>query len=415
MKVLFAQNMLHVPAYGGANKANRLLAEQLAAQGHECHLVAPLTGHLPGSTEDQASYLARHGVQRWERDRTAVTYELSGVHAHAVTSPSGLTKRIRSVASDLDPDWIVVPSDDPAGLVLASALSAGSDRAIYIAYTIQQLPCGPRAFYPRTGGVDMLGRVAGVLAISRAAQSYLSRWAGVQADLLYPPVYGPVPPAGHRPAALGSVTMINPCGYKGLAIFLGLARAFPKIPFLAVPTWGTTPEDRAALGAQSNIEIITPEDDIDVILRRTRVLLVPSLWDETFGFSCVDAMIRGIPVIASAVAGLTEAKLGVPYVLPVRQIGSYDAAADRARPVPAVPEQDLGPWAAALRRLLSDQAHWDDVAARSRSAAVAFAGSIDQRALEKYLLALAVGRDAMQIPAIASTEAHDLQTRHVDG
>ncbi len=46
---------------------------------------------------------------------------------------------------------------------------------------------------------------------------------------------------------------------------------------------------------------------------------MPSLWDETFGYACVEAMARGVPVIASAVGGLSEAKLGVPYSVPVRE------------------------------------------------------------------------------------------------
>ena len=36
----------------------------------------------------------------------------------------------------------------------------------------------------------------------------------------------------------------------------------------------------------------------------------------------VEAMLRGVPVIASNTGGLPEAKLGVPYVLPVTPIPS---------------------------------------------------------------------------------------------
>ena len=47
----------------------------------------------------------------------------------------------------------------------------------------------------------------------------------------------------------------------------------------------------------------------------TRILLVPSLWGEAFGLVVVEAMLRGIPVLASNVGGLVEAKLGVDYIL----------------------------------------------------------------------------------------------------
>ena len=181
--------------------------------------------------------------------------------------------------------------------------------------------------------------------------------------------------------------MVNPCGYKGLPVLLGLAAAFPDIPFLAVPTWGTTADDRAALARLPNLEVVEATDDIGVVLRRTKVLLMPSLWDETFGFTCVDAMLRGVPVLASDVAGLVEAKLGVPYLLPVRRIAHYDASADPSRPVPEIPAQDLAPWRDALRRLLTDPSHFDDVAARSRTAATDFVDSLDSRGLERYLTA----------------------------
>jgi glycosyltransferase involved in cell wall biosynthesis len=140
------------------------------------------------------------------------------------------------------------------------------------------------------------------------------------------------------------------------------------------------------LRRRENIEIVAPADDIDEIFCRTRVLLMPSLWDETFGFSCVDAMLRGIPVLASDVGGLSEAKLGEPYLLPVRRIEAYDTTANPARPAPIIPEQDVTPWRNALGRLLADQAHFDRIARRSRKAATEFVASVDPSAFETYLL-----------------------------
>jgi hypothetical protein len=58
---------------------------------------------------------------------------------------------------------------------------------------------------------------------------------------------GPGPFPDYGLANSGDILMVNPCDYKGLPIFLELARAFPDLPFAAVPTWGTTSADRAAL------------------------------------------------------------------------------------------------------------------------------------------------------------------------
>ncbi len=388
MKILFAQNMLHIPTYGGANKANRVFAELLAAHGHQCHMIAPVSGTLDPRAEDIRARLARYGVTDWRRDDSAIVYDLAGVRVHGVLSPSQISGRIRSVAAELEPEWVIVPSDDPAGMVLASALAAAPSRVVYIAHTIQQIPCGPAAFYPSAVLAGLLHRVAGVLAPSRAAADYLRDWAGVTAEVIYPPVYS----AGANPRTAdrgtGAVTLINPCAYKGLPVFLSLADESPDVPFLAVPTWGTTEPDLARLRQRPNIEIAEPADDVNEILRRTRVLLMPSLWDETFGFTCVDAMLQGIPVLASDVGGLREAKLGQPYLLPVRRIDAYDTTADPARPAPVPPHQDITPWRSALQRLLGDQAHYDELARGSRAAALEFAASIDPSAFERYLLSL---------------------------
>ena len=76
------------------------------------------------------------------------------------------------------------------------------------------------------------------------------------------------------------VTLVNPCAVKGISIFLALADRMPEVQFAGVPTWGTTQTDRAALASRSNITLLDPVDNVDDILRRTRVLLVPSLWAE---------------------------------------------------------------------------------------------------------------------------------------
>jgi hypothetical protein len=82
----------------------------------------------------------------------------------------------------------------------------------------------------------------------------------------------------------------------------------------------------------------------------------------------------------------------VPYLLPVRRIESYDAAADRARPVPVIPPQDTAPWRDAVHRLLDDPEHRADVAGLSRAAAVSFVESLDEGALEQYLASLEPAR-----------------------
>ncbi|WP_062433290.1 glycosyltransferase family 4 protein [Herbidospora daliensis] len=406
MRVLLAQNMFHLPSHGGANKSNRIMMEQLAARGHECHVVAPMSGALRAtSSDDHVAYLRGLGAEVASATPDALVYEYNGVRAHVVTRASLLANRIGEVAAEVSPDWTLVPSDDPGLIVLGAALRAAPERVVYLAHTLQQLPFGPGAFYPSAAGTRMVKLAASVVAVSQAAGTYLQKWGDLSSTLIYPHIYGDPPEL----AGGDLVTMINPCGYKGLSVLLGLADARPNLRFLAVPTWGTTADDLDELKRRPNIEIGQPSDDIDDVLSRAKVLLMPSLWDETFGYACVEAMARGIPVIASAVGGLSEAKLGVPYSVPVRSIERYESVG-QARPVPVVPEQDLGPWLNALDPVTGDEALHRHLSRRSRKAALDFIGSLDAGALEAHLTDLRPNRRLAALAALAAARAKESQS-----
>jgi glycosyltransferase involved in cell wall biosynthesis len=401
MRVLLAQNMRYLPSHGGASKSNRIMLEELAARGHRCVVVAPLhaTEHQMSETE-LAAELAGLGSGPPRRAGDALIFEHRGVEVHVITAPARLAPYAGRLAAAVQPDRTLVPADDPGLLMLGTALRATPDRVVYLMHTLQQLPFGPCSFYPSVSGLSLVRRAAGVVAISRAAREYAIRWGRLDPELIYLPVYGPGPhPDLGRPDA-GAVTMVNPCGYKGQAILLGLADARPGVRFLAVPTWGTTSADRAELARRPNIELAAPVHDIADLLRRTRILLMPSLWDETFGFTAVEAMLHGVPVLAGDVGGLAEAKLGVPYLLPVRPIRRYHPQRDdEPYPAPVVPEQDLGGWLDALDRVLGDPAHYRDVAALGRRAAAAFVARLDAGALERYLESLPITRTEPEAPA----------------
>ena len=141
-----------------------------------------------------------------------------------------------------------------------------------------------------------------------------------------------------------------------------------------MPTWGTTAADLAALRRLPNVSILPPVDDIDDLLRQTRVMLVPSLWAEARSRMILEAMSRGIPVMASDVGGLAEAMLGVDYLLPVNPVVRYHARVDELMvPMVEIPPQDVGPWAAVLERLVTDRAHYEQLSAASRQAALEYA------------------------------------------
>jgi glycosyltransferase involved in cell wall biosynthesis len=388
VKLLLAQNLFHVPAHGGASKSNRLIVERLARRGHDCHVVAPTTGRM--SHLDPAvlpGHLASLGAEVLEHDDRVLRYRLAGVTVHGVLRGRDLPRTVGQVTEELRPDWALVPSDDPGQLVLSS-VRRRTDRVVYFVHTLQQLPFGPRAFYPSESSTRLIRRSAGVVSVSHAAQHYVRQWAEIDSEVIYPDVYSTSDVRAAEPAGRRYVTLVNPCGYKGVDIFLALADALPDVPFLAVESWGTTDRDRAALAARPNVVVQPSVDDMNEVYRRTRVLVMPSLWDETFGYTSVEALLRGIPVLAADVGGLREATLGVAPLLAVRPIVDYSRDVVAALPDAEVPEQDTGPWLAALRRLLTDQEFYRRTSELSAAAAGRFVAGLEPDAVEKYLMDL---------------------------
>ncbi|CAE7920389.1 unnamed protein product [Symbiodinium sp. KB8] len=104
-----------------------------------------------------------------------------------------------------------------------------------------------------------------------------------------------------------TVTFISPCPAKGLAVVLRLALMFANIQFLCVSTGWTKTLHEVQLRAHPNITIVAGTDNIEEIYRQTAVLLMPSLWQESFGLVAVEAQLRGIPVVSTAACGLREA------------------------------------------------------------------------------------------------------------
>jgi glycosyltransferase involved in cell wall biosynthesis len=265
---------------------------------------------------------------------------------------------------------------------------------VYFAQTTLLLPFGPAAALPLARAGDLIRRAAGVIVVSQYLRDYFRRWAGIEATVIRPPVFGLGPFPRFGSSSRGFVTIVNPSAVKGIDIFLMLVAAFPEVEFAAVVGWGTTQRDRAALESLPNVQLLPAADDLADVFRRSRVLVMPSLWAEAFGCVAIEAMLHGIPVLASDVGGLPEAKLGVDYVLPVRPIERYTSQLDdQMMPMPIVPPQDGAPWIDALRELLTDAATYERVAERSRSAATQAVADIGARPFVDYFEALDAARE----------------------
>jgi surfactin synthase thioesterase subunit/glycosyltransferase involved in cell wall biosynthesis len=390
MRILLAHNSVYFPSLGGGDKSNRLLMEALAARGHAVRVFTRTERFDETEHERYLVQLNQRSVRYQEEANGQVRYGLNGVDVRVLTRHARLRSAFQQHIDSFDPDVIVTSTDDPGQLLFDLAIRAPRARVVYLVRATIAVPFGPDSAAVSERKTELLRRADGVAGVSHYVAGYVRQWAGIEAIHVPISLLEPVteyPDLGRFDNRF--VSMVNPCAVKGISIFLALADTLPHLEFAAIPTWGTRPEELDALRQRSNIALLPQVDNIDELFRVTRVMLVPSIWAEARSRICLEAMSRGIPVIASDVGGLHEAKLGVPYLLPVSPIRHYKSAVDANMvPIAEVPAQDVTPWSTVLGRLTSDAKHWEEIARESRRAALEYASQLSVVPFEQFLASL---------------------------
>ncbi|HLL70298.1 MAG TPA: amino acid adenylation domain-containing protein, partial [Pyrinomonadaceae bacterium] len=409
MKILLTMNLPYFPIYGGANKINRTIAEGLVGRGHTVEVVVPALGVPSRLTHAELlDELASENIAVTPHDRHD-TFNIEGVTVHAVREPTQLRTSLVERVERFEPDRVILSSEDPSHNLLDALVKVCPDRIVYLIHTVSFLPFGPQAFFPSRSRAKLLERIPAIVSISNYVARYIKEWGNLDSTVIYWPTYGAPPFPNLSQFDGGYVTMVNPCAIKGISIFTALARALPDVEFAGVLTWGAVKEDRLTLERLPNVRLLEPSRDIDDIFAQTRVLLMPSLWEESFGLTAVEAMLRGIPVLASDIGGLPEAKLGTDFLLPVRPIERFgERLNENMLPLPVVPEQDARPWSDALRLVLSNQKFYERQSAAARAAALQFVSSLSLDPLEKLLNETSTQRPAGdERPTNAPDEVRD--------
>jgi len=132
------------------------------------------------------------------------------------------------------------------------------------------------------------------------------------------------------------VTLINLWEGKGGKVLQQLAKEMPDVKFMGV---------KGGYGYQEidenikNIRYVENTPDISSIYAKTKILIMPSKY-ESFGRTALEAMINGIPVIASPTEGLKE-NLG--------EAGIF------------VNHEDIEGWKSAIRKLLDDKDYYEEM------------------------------------------------------
>ncbi len=406
MRILLTANASYVPPRGGATRSNLVWLDNLAAAGHTCRVVC---GTLAGDAAGRLEQLRSEGIEPPSDLGNGCELARRGqIEIYSAAEPSRQSQLLRRQVQDFQPDWLLVSSEDVGHVLLRQAHQLAAGRVVYLAHTPQFFPFGPASWNPEPQGAELAARAAGVVVLGRHMQEYVGTHAGCRAEIIHPPIYGAGPFRECGSFDNEFVTLINPCAVKGISIFLALAQRFPKVAFAAVPGWGTTRADRLELEALPNVTLLPNVPDIEEVLARTRVLLMPSLWYEGFGLIVMEAMLRGVPVVASASGGLQEAKTGTGFVIPVRPIERFEPVFDeRGMPKPVVADQDIEPWAEALQTLLTDRILYERESAASRETAFRFVSGIRPERMEQFLKGLAPSPADKRVDEIQRPAARD--------
>jgi glycosyltransferase involved in cell wall biosynthesis len=283
-------------------------------------------------------------------------------------------------------------SEDYSGTAGEYALEYAGERTFFFVHALATLPTGLKtSLFPRDERLlDQFRRARGVIACGKYVAERVRELVGVAAEPIYFPIFGKGPFPRYEAVNHPYVLMINPCALKGIDIFLELARRMPDVAFAGVPTWGATARDREALGKMPNVTLLQPDPEIGNVLKHARVTLVPSVCEEALGAIGVESMLRGVPSLCGDYAGMREAKLGLPGLLPVKPVVQYvpgSPAPEGARvPLPeaVVPPQDSAPWEQELRHLLADRAYYEEIAALSHRVSNEFVAKVGAANFEAY-------------------------------
>lgn len=168
------------------------------------------------------------------------------------------------------------------------------------------------------------------------------------------------------------ITLVNPVPAKGAALLARLAlmaqAELPDVRFLALQSRGDlaavlpllhlpdSEEKPLSMDMFPNVDRGRHMTSMKPIYAATRVLLAPSLWYESWGRVATEAVINGIPVLASRNGGLPEA---------VGEGGlCLDAPAACQKDHLRIPtEEEMRPWMDALKQLLAGD--WTEPCARA--------------------------------------------------
>ena len=243
--------------------------------------------------------------------------EIDGIHVTR-TDRNALERKVARYINVLKPDVVITTLIDPT--LTRTALRAGRESGainIYYEQFYNSIVKEYRNVMSLTEdkavpwGKEILGQCDLVYSNSAFVQQAMEKHQGFSSKILHPYIdfdEAKIDESKHGKWDPQYITMINPDPGKGGLTMLYVAKKLATYKFLTVKI-SQRADYRALLsGAPSipNLDVWEFQKDPRKIYQKTKLLILPTVVDETFGRVILEAQRNGIPVIARDVGGVKD-------------------------------------------------------------------------------------------------------------
>jgi len=384
VRVLLANNHCITDPTAGVTQSLRLMVEWLAAAGHTCHVLTTarfesavtfsIEDHLRAVGFDAAQWEVPREARRSAADRgkrPVVRFDIKGVPVTLLMSRHNDERRpdrgeasqylslVDRLLDEFAPEQLIACNGHS---MILEAMAQARGRGVVTAFAVR----GFGYYDPR-----YFANVDHAFTCSQFLTDHYRERVGLVSTPLEPPLDWQAVVAPQESRAF--VTFVNPSRHKGLLLFARLADMLgsrrPDIPILVVQSGRSGGGFNAIPGIDFSrypqIMAAPPVPRPADYFALTRLLVVPSVWEEPFGRVAAEAMINGIPPLVSDrgslphVVGGDASAGGGGRVLPIPQWMTESTTG-----LPSEPEVE--PWFDAVCALWDSPAHYQTIAAQAR-------------------------------------------------
>ncbi len=400
MRVLLAIHNAYTDATSGAAHSIRILMNWLSDAGHECRVLS--TARFDATPHaDIEAHLAHLGVPlrrenpprsfvRSVRKPANVAVGRPTVHVTVGRVPvSMLMTRHNRQPDRLESEQYLFLLDDLLSTFAPDLLlSYGSHPVVFEAMRRARRRGVVTVFTLRNRGYDerhLYDDVDHVFTTS----PYLSEVYREKIGLISTGIPSPIDWSEVLAVdgAHSFVTFVNPSPHKGSLVFARLADMLgsrrPDIPIVVVQSATDAGSLNAIPGLDfakyPHIMAAPPLPRPADFFALTKILLVPSVYPESFGRVAAEALVNGIPPLVSDRGALPETVADAGRVLPLPA-----AMTVSSRELPSI--DDVEPWFSAVCELWDDTARYREESQRARETAARLYGEpvLRQRYLDYF-------------------------------